>query len=170
MLRLYKFIKIIHYLWVNEEWPNIVLHCYTESEIELFYMKWLILDRLADARLMPLRNVWGWFQCTYFFHKNKPCTSRAEKFRTYVNSKVLTLWAWKGNYHSITRKSLGLKLGLYITRTLRVNLHSVIALPECHGTTCSKQVQYLKSKWLKRDSKPQPFRSLRNTRLFSLTG
>ena len=32
-------------------------------------------------------------------------------------------------------------------------------LPECQGTPCSKQAQYLKIKWLQRDSKPQPLSS-----------
>ena len=32
-------------------------------------------------------------------------------------------------------------------------------LPECQGTPCSKQVRYLKFKWLQRDSNPQPLSS-----------
>ena len=32
-------------------------------------------------------------------------------------------------------------------------------LPECQGTPCSKQVQYLKFQWLQRDSNPQPLSS-----------
>ena len=28
-------------------------------------------------------------------------------------------------------------------------------LPECHGISCSKQAQYLKFKWLQRDSSRQ---------------
>ena len=40
-----------------------VLLCYDESKLELFYMKWLIVDK-TEARLMSLRNVCG---CTYFF-------------------------------------------------------------------------------------------------------
>ena len=31
-----------------------------------------------------------------------------------------------------------------------------LQLPECQGTPCSKQAQYLKSKWLQRDSNRQP--------------
>ena len=31
-------------------------------------------------------------------------------------------------------------------------------LPKCQGTPCSKQTPYLKFKWLKRDSNPQPLR------------
>ena len=51
----------------NEEWTHIVLTYYNESENELFYMKWLILDRLTRARLITLWNVWSWFWCTDFF-------------------------------------------------------------------------------------------------------
>lgn len=36
----------------NKEWPNITLHSYNESEIELHWMKWLILDRIRVATLM----------------------------------------------------------------------------------------------------------------------
>ena len=33
-------------------------------------------------------------------------------FRTYVDSKALTLKTWKWNYYSIIRKSLDLKVGI----------------------------------------------------------
>ena len=42
----------------NEEWPHIALQCYNESEVEIFYMKWLIVDKLTEVRLMSLSNVW----------------------------------------------------------------------------------------------------------------
>ena len=41
----------------NEEWPHIALPCYSETEKWLFYMKWLIVDRLTRATLITLRNV-----------------------------------------------------------------------------------------------------------------
>ena len=34
-----------------------------------------------------------------------------------------------------------------------------LQLPECQGTHCSKEVPYLKIKWLQRHSKPQPVNS-----------
>ena len=45
-----------------------------------------------------------------------------------------------------------------------------LQLPECQGTPCSKQVPYLKIKWLQRDSNPQPLSSLTNTQPFGQTG
>ena len=38
----------------NEEWIHIALPCYNEIEKELYYMKWLTMDRLAKARLIAL--------------------------------------------------------------------------------------------------------------------
>ena len=51
----------------NEEWPHIALPCYNESEKELFYMKWLIVDRLTRTRLIILWNVWSRFYQTEWF-------------------------------------------------------------------------------------------------------
>ena len=45
-----------------------------------------------------------------------------------------------------------------------------LQLPECQGTPSSKQVPYLKIKWLQRDSNPQPLSSKRNTEPFGQTG
>ena len=42
-------------------------------------------------------------------------------------------------------------------------------LPECQATSSSKQVQYLKFKWLQRDSNPQPLSSWTNTKPFGQT-
>ena len=39
--------------------------------------------------------------------------------------------------------------------TFRVNLLSIV-LPECQGTTCSKQAPHLKFKWQQQYSNPQP--------------
>ena len=36
----------------NEEWPHRAVPCYNESEKELFYMNWLIADRLTRTRLI----------------------------------------------------------------------------------------------------------------------
>ena len=41
----------------NEEWPYIALPCHNESEKEILYMKWLIVDRLTRAMLTSLWNV-----------------------------------------------------------------------------------------------------------------
>ena len=41
----------------NEEWTHIALPCYNESEKELFYKKWLIVDRLTRSRLINLWNI-----------------------------------------------------------------------------------------------------------------
>ena len=35
-----------------------------------------------------------------------------------------------------------------------------LEFPECQGTPCSKQLRYLKFKWLQRDLNPQPLSSL----------
>ena len=43
-------------------------------------------------------------------------------------------------------------------------------LPECQGTSCSKQVRYLKFKWQQRDSNLQPLSSSGNTQPISHTG
>ena len=40
-------------------------------------------------------------------------------------------------------------------------------LPECQGTPYSKEGQYLKFKWLQRDSNPEPLSSYTNTQPFS---
>ena len=45
-----------------------------------------------------------------------------------------------------------------------------LQLPECQGTLCSKQVQYLTLKWLQLVSNPQPLSLLTNTQPFSKTG
>ena len=42
--------------------------------------------------------------------------------------------------------------------------------PECQGTLSTKQVQYLKFKWLPRDSNSKPLSSLSNTQLFGQNG
>ena len=42
----------------SKERLHVALHCYNEIEIELFCTKWLIVDRLTEARLMSLRNLW----------------------------------------------------------------------------------------------------------------
>ena len=39
----------------------------------------------------------------------------------------------------------------------RVNLH--LKLPECQGTSCSKQARHMKFKRLQQDSNPQPLSS-----------
>ena len=44
----------------HEEWPHITLHCYNANEIELFHMKWLIVDRLTLIRLGILKVVFPW--------------------------------------------------------------------------------------------------------------
>ena len=49
----------------------------------------------------------------------------------------------------------------------RVNLHS--KLPKFQGTPCSKQAQYLKFKWLQRDSNPKPLSLETNIQPFSQT-
>ena len=36
----------------------------------------------------------------------------------------------------------------------------LLEFPECQGTPCSKQLRYLKFKWLQRDLNPQPLSSL----------
>ena len=38
----------------NKEWTHKALTCFNESEKELFYMKWLIVDRLTSATLITL--------------------------------------------------------------------------------------------------------------------
>ena len=49
-----KHYAIQNYLKINGELPHIALLCYNECEIEFFCMKWLIVDRLTEARLIPL--------------------------------------------------------------------------------------------------------------------
>ena len=49
-----KHYAIQNYLKINGELPHIALLCYNEYEIELFCMKWLNVDRLTEARLIPL--------------------------------------------------------------------------------------------------------------------
>ena len=39
----------------------------------------------------------------------------------------------------------------------------IVYLPECQGTTCSKQAQYLKFKWQQQDWNPKPLSLLTNT-------
>ena len=43
----------------------------------------------------------------------------------------------------------------HVTYAFRVNL----LLPECKGSSCSKQARYLKFKWMQRDPNPQPLSS-----------
>ena len=43
-------------------------------------------------------------------------------------------------------------------------------LTECQGTSCSKQMPYLKFKWLQLDSTPQPLNLQTNTQPFNQTG
>ena len=64
--------------------------CYNESEKELFYMKWLIVERLISAKLMALKCL-NLVLVYRYFYKNKPQTARNKGFRTYVNSKAITL-------------------------------------------------------------------------------
>ena len=45
-----------------------------------------------------------------------------------------------------------------------------LKLPECQGTPCPKQVQYLKFKWLQWDSNPQTLSSQTNAQPLSQTG
>ena len=40
-----------------KEWPHLALPCHDKSEKELVYMKWLIVDRLARAKLIILLKV-----------------------------------------------------------------------------------------------------------------
>ena len=47
------------------------------------------------------------------------------------------------------------------------NVSKFQMLPECQGTPCSEQVQYLKCKWLQLDWNPQPLKSSMSTQLFS---
>ena len=58
----------------NEEWPYIALTCYNESEEELFYMKWLILDRLTinNGQVGVFVKCPGVVPAYKIFYKNKP--------------------------------------------------------------------------------------------------
>ena len=47
---------------------------------------------------------------------------------------------------------------------------TVYSLSEFQGTSCSKQVPYLKFKWQQRDSNPEPFSSETKIQPFSQTG
>ena len=57
------------------------------------------------------------------------------------------------------------RIGLYLPVMSRTHSQWVytLYLPECQGTPWSKQVRYLKFKWLQLDSNPQPLCSERNT-------
>ena len=89
---------------LNEELPHIPVSSYNESEIELFCIKWFLVNRLTRHRLLPLWNVWSLFSCTvYLFsykNNNKIYAARNKGFRNYLDSKPLTLKAeLLFNYH-----------------------------------------------------------------------
>ena len=44
----------------NKEWSHIALPYYNERGKEIFYLQWLIADRLIRSRLMSLWNVWSY--------------------------------------------------------------------------------------------------------------
>ena len=55
---------------------------------------------------------------------------------------------------------LGLQNCMLLSCHVRVSrLINTLELPECEGTSCSKQVQYLKFKWQQRDSNPKSLSS-----------
>ena len=72
----------------NEEWPHIVLPCHNESEKELFYMKWLIKDRLTRVGKVDVFVKYVMLVLVYrIFYRNKLRAARNER---YVDSKTLT--------------------------------------------------------------------------------
>ena len=54
----------------KEEWPHAGLYDYNGRQIELFNMKWFILDRLTGPMVMSLWNALCWRYCTCKFINN----------------------------------------------------------------------------------------------------
>ena len=68
-------------------------------------MKWLIVDRLTNARLIIFVKCLKLVLLYKIFCKNKSKAVRNKDFKTYVNSKAVTFKPGKWNYYSIIRKS-----------------------------------------------------------------
>ena len=54
----------------KEEWTHAGLYDYNDRQIELFNMKWFILDRLTGPMVMSLWNALRWRYCTCKFINN----------------------------------------------------------------------------------------------------
>ena len=73
--------------------------------------------------------------------------------RTLIQLAKLTKWlSWVGSTYLCSGFDC-----IFLSSHVRVSewIHTLY-LPECQGTSCSKQVRYLKFQWLLLDSNPQP--------------
>ena len=127
-----------------------------QSESTL-YIYLNVKELLAPTR----RDMWSWSD----YNETRTHNHLVRKQTVNTLVKVIKWLSWV-----VSTYMYGTFDCMFLSCHVRISewIHSLY-LPECLGTLCSKQLRYLKFKWLKRESKLQPPSSQTKTQTFGPT-
>ena len=120
----------------NKEWSHIDLTCCNESEKTPFLYEKVNRGQINKGQVDVFVKCLKLVLASRISYKNKLAANKG--FITYVDSKVLILKPWKWIYHSVIRKSLGLKIWIHVfLRTFYKKTRAIIIIIICtHVFSC----------------------------------